>query len=64
MNFISITFAQTLEIASLNLVSSKIMSADSSKISSSGNEFFYSLFITVNEKTLSVHLFQVIHSLH
>ena len=64
VNFIFTTFAQTLEIASLDLISSRVISADSSEISSAGNEFFYFLFIAVNEKTFSVHLFWVIHSLH
>ena len=56
-NFIFITFTQMLRIASLDLVSLRVMSADGSEISPSGNGFFYSLIIAVNEKTSSVHLF-------
>ena len=56
-NFIFSTFTQTLKIKLLDLVSLRVMRADDSEISSAENEFFYSLSVAVNRKTLSLHLF-------
>ena len=64
VNFIFMTFIDALRIKSLNLVSLKVVRADDAEISFSENEFFYSLMIVINEKTLSLHLFCTIDSSH
>ena len=64
VNFISVTFMQALSVTVLDLISPRIVSANELKISSSGNDYFYSLLIAVNERTLSTHIFCVIDSSH
>ena len=64
VNFISVTFIQVLSVTALDLISSKVMSANELKISPSENDYFYSLLIAVNERTQSTHLFCVIDSSH
>ena len=64
VNFIFTTFTCALQLKLLNLVSLKVVEADDAEISPSENEFFYSLTLVINEKTLSLHLFCVIDSPH
>ena len=64
VNFIFTTFIGALRIKPLDLVSLKVVRADDAEISSSGNKFFYSLTIAINEKTPSLHLFCTIDSSH
>ena len=64
MNFVFNTFMQALRCILIDFVSSKVIDADRVEISSPGNEYFYSLFISVNETTSVSHLFHAINSPH
>ena len=64
VNFIFIMFTHTLQLKFLDLVSLRIVEADDAEISPSENEFFYSLTLVINEKTLFSHLFCIIDSPH
>ena len=63
-NFISTAFTQALRFKPLNLVSLRVMRADSSEISSAENEFFFFLSVAVNRNIPSLHLFCIINFSH
>ena len=63
MNFVFNMFMQALRCNFIDFVSSKVMSADEVEISSSENEYFYSLFSERNNSCQSSLLcYQLISS--